>query len=164
MSKLTDRVSYLQGLAEGLKLDPAEKTNRLLLEMLDVLHELSSEVEALESDQEDLNGFVESIDEDLAELEERMPPHSPFGPRCGKGCCDFDDDEDDEEEDEDGPEVEITCVCPHCGAEINFGAEDFDLDEDSRCPMCGEVLFPDGMSAEVVEDEEDAEPDKDDND
>ena len=37
MSNLTDRVSYLKGLAEGMQLDKDTSSNKLLLSMLDVL-------------------------------------------------------------------------------------------------------------------------------
>ena len=37
MSKLTDKISYLQGLAEGMKLNPDKDSHRLILGILDLL-------------------------------------------------------------------------------------------------------------------------------
>ena len=36
MSKLTDKISYLQGLAEGMKLNPEKDSNRLIQGILEV--------------------------------------------------------------------------------------------------------------------------------
>ena len=69
MSKLTDRISYLQGLAEGMKLNPEKDSNRLILEILDVLGEVGDSFEALAESHGELSDYVESIDEDLADLE-----------------------------------------------------------------------------------------------
>ena len=76
MSKLTDKISYLQGLAEGMKLNPEKDSHRLILGILDVLGDVGVAFEALaEAHGElaeahgELSNYVESIDEDLADLE-----------------------------------------------------------------------------------------------
>ena len=61
MSKLTDRISYLQGLAEGMKLNPEKDSNRLILEILDVLGEVGDSFEALAESHGELSDYVESI-------------------------------------------------------------------------------------------------------
>ena len=50
MSKLTDKVSYLTGLADGMKLNMEKDANRLIVEMLGILKELAEEVEMLENE------------------------------------------------------------------------------------------------------------------
>ena len=47
MSKLTDKISYLQGLAEGMKLNPEKDSHRLILGILDVLGEVGESFERL---------------------------------------------------------------------------------------------------------------------
>ena len=42
MSKISDRVSYLQGLAEGMEIDLESKTGRILKAMIDVLGDVPS--------------------------------------------------------------------------------------------------------------------------
>ena len=126
MSKISDRVSYLQGLAEGMELDGESKTGRLLKAVIDVLGDVAKELQRLEDEQNDLDEYVGSIDDDLAEVEEAV----------------FDDDEEEEEggeEDEDDELIE--CECPHCGNTIYFDAEAFDLADDHNCPECGKPLF-----------------------
>ena len=69
MSKLTDKISYLQGLAEGMKLNPEKDSHRLILGILDVLGEVGDSFEALAESHGELADYVESIDQDLADLE-----------------------------------------------------------------------------------------------
>lgn len=151
MSKLTDKASYLKGLAAGMKLNLEKDTNQLIVEILNLLSETAEEIERMNDAHDELNEYVESIDDDLADLEETL-----FGDDddC---CCDCDDDEDDEDEDEDGEDEDeddelITYACPSCGHEIEFHASSVDFDEDYRCPACGKPVFP-----ELDEDEDDNE-------
>ena len=134
MSNLTDRVSYLKGLAEGLKLNTESNEGKLIEKMLEVLSDLAAEVEDLRADHDDLNEYVESIDSDLSDMEDML-----FGDEDEEGCgchCHGDDEDDDEDE----SLVEYTC--PHCGEEMTFEVENFDFDEDYLCPSCHQPLFP----------------------
>ena len=139
MSKLTDRISYLQGLAEGMKLNPEKDSHKLILGILEVLGEVGASFEALAESHAELSDYVESIDEDLADMEADLYD---------------DDDETLAGEDEDpGFEGMIEYECPHCGAKIEIDPDDVDFDEDSLCPQCGKELFPE-LPGEA--DEEDA--------
>ena len=132
MSKLTDRISYLQGLAEGMKLNPEKDSNRLILEILDVLGEVGDSFEALAESHGELSDYVESIDEDLADLEADL----------------YDDENEDlaEEEDGDFEEGYIEYECPHCGATVEIagarglpfarGLVNFDADECRKLLGC----------------------------
>ncbi|MDO5144990.1 MAG: hypothetical protein Q4E72_10395 [bacterium] len=141
MSKLTDRVSYLRGLAEGMKLNTEKDANKLLLEVLAVLSDVAEAIESTDDRVSELDSYVESIDDDLADLEDTL-----FGDDL--------DDEDDDEDDEDGDSDElISYACPHCGHELEFLASDVDFDEDYLCPVCGKSVFPE------LEDDEDEEED-----
>ena len=133
MSKLTDRISYLQGLAEGLKLNAEKDSNRLILEIINVLGEVGDSVEALTESHGQLGDYVESIDEDLADLEAEI----------------FGNDEDEEDGDdgdsrgegeaEEGP---ILYECPHCHTTVEIDPEGVDFNEAAPCPSCGKELFP----------------------
>ena len=125
MSKLTDRVSYLKGLADGLQLDMEQGSNKLIMEILNLLGDVTEEMQDMADAHDELDEYVESIDDDLADLEEVL-----FG----------DDDEG---------EI-ILYACPTCGHEIEFDASNVDFDEDYFCPACGKPVFP-----ELEEDEED---------
>ena len=138
MSNLTDRVSYLKGLAEGLKLDTEKNEGKLIEKMMELLSDMAAEMDELRHDHEDLDEYVESIDSDLSELED-MIYGDEEDDECGcGGHCHCHDDED--EEDEDDSLVEYTC--PHCGEEMTFEVDNFDFDEDYLCPACHQPLFP----------------------
>ena len=128
MSNLSDRVSYLKGLAEGLKLDTEKNEGKLIEKILELLSDLTAEVESLRDAHEELDELVESIDEDLSDLED---------------CVYQDDDglEDEDEEDEDDDNI-VEYTCPHCGEEMTFEVDSFDFDEDYLCPNCHQPLFP----------------------
>ena len=140
MSKLTDRISYLKGMAAGMKLNMDKDSNKLMLEMLTVMGEMAEEMAAMTEAHNDLNEYVESIDDDLAELEESL---------FGEENMDGEDIDGEDDEDEDGEDDLIVYACPHCGTEIEFQANDVDFDEDYLCPECGKPVFP-----ELEEDED----------
>lgn len=133
MGDMTDKVAFLRGLAEGMNLNPDTPENKLLLKMLEVLGDFSQELEVLREEQDELIDYVDSLDEDLADLEEAL----------------FDDEDlfDDE-----GVEGEMEYECPHCGYQTKFDLADFDFEEDYLCPQCHRSFFP-----EVEDDEEDGE-------
>ena len=141
MSKLTDKVSYLKGLADGMKLNMDKDANKLIMEILGVLGEFADEMQAMTDAHDELNEYVESIDDDLADLEDTL-----FG---------------DEEEDEDDEDIEIddiiTYACPECGHEIEFRADDVDLSEDYLCPACGKPIFPEIEEEDEEGDDEEPE-------
>ncbi len=151
MSKLTDRISFLKGMAAGMKLNMDKDSNKLMLEMLTVMGEMAEEMAAMTEAHNDLNEYVESIDDDLADLEETLfGDEDEHGPDCDCDEC-AGDDEEDEEDDEDDDVMDddlILYACPHCGHEIEFSASDVDFDEDYLCPACDKPIFP-----EVEEDE-----------
>ena len=136
MSNLTDRVSYLKGLSEGLKLDTEKNEGKLIEKMLELLSDLAEEVDSLRRDHEDLNEYVESIDSDLSDLEDVL----------------YDEDEDGQDEDENEDEEEddslVEYTCPHCGEEMTFEVDSFDFDEDYLCPNCHQPLFPEAPDEE----------------
>ena len=135
MSKLTDRISYLKGMAAGMKLNMDKDANKLMLEMLTAMGEMAEEMAAMTEAHNDLNEYVESIDDDLAELEETL-----FGDEELEGDEESDGEEDEEEELDD--DDLIVYACPHCGHEIEFHANDVDFDEDYLCPECQKPIFP----------------------
>ena len=135
MSKLTDRISFLKGMAAGMKLNMDKDSNKLMLEMLTVMGEMAEEMAAMTEAHNDLNEYVESIDDDLADLEETL-----FGEEDGE----IDEEMAAEDDDEDGfgDDDLIVYACPHCGHEIEFHANDVDFDEDYLCPECQKPIFP----------------------
>lgn len=120
---LTEKVAYLQGLAEGLDLDTNDKANKLLVGMLDLLSDISEEVTDMGDAVIELSEQIDAVDEDLADVEEFLIEEDEDD--CG--CDDCDDCEFYE------------VVCPSCGEEICIDEE---LLEEAGCicPSCGEEL------------------------
>lgn len=118
MSELTNRASYLQGLAEGLKLDTDKTEGKLIGELLDLVSDMAKELESLDDEQ----AFVA---DKLDEMEDVIDV-------IGENVFGEDDDDDDV----------YTIVCDNCGAEIDFTGDDLDdiASGDFVCPECGKTI------------------------
>ncbi len=139
MSSITDRTSYLRGLAEGLNLDKEKNENRLMLEMLAVMDEMAQKIKTVEDDVDELDEYMESIDSDLGDIEDAL-----FG-----DDDEYDDELDDEDDDEEFDEnEELSFDCPHCGKTMQIKAADIDFDESPLCPNCHKPFFPDAFEGE----------------
>ncbi|MBQ5770907.1 MAG: hypothetical protein IIW08_07005, partial [Clostridia bacterium] len=62
MPNLNDKIGYIHGMMDGLKLNKEDDTVKLMYMMIDVIDSLAESVNALEADQEELCDYVESID------------------------------------------------------------------------------------------------------
>ncbi len=138
MSKLTDKISYLQGLAEGMKLNPEKDSHRLIQGMLDVLGDVGDTLDALVEAQGDIVERINVMDEDLSDLEDDF-----------YGEEEYDPEEDSEEKEEGEEEVSsdgpILYECPHCHTTVEIDPDSVDLSEESLCPACGKELFPEAL-------------------
>ncbi|RJQ30611.1 MAG: AraC family transcriptional regulator [Peptococcaceae bacterium] len=116
MNNLKAKVAYLQGLSNGLGGESADKEGKLLKEIINTLSEFANSVDSLE-------GYVESIDEDLQHLESEIYEDGVAG---------------------EGAEGQyLEAECPGCGETVCFDSailEDDDLIE-ITCPECDEVVF-----------------------
>lgn len=112
MSYISERVAFIKGLAEGMKIDDSTNEGKLLNAIIDVLDDISLSLEDIEEIQDEMSEQVDSIDEDLAELEKVM----------------YEDDGELEFE-----EIE----CPYCGEEIEVDLDMIDENADTiECPHC----------------------------
>ena len=128
MMTITEKVAYLRGLAEGMKLDSSTNEGKLTLAIIDTLDDIALTVSDLEDTVAELSAQVDEIDDDLGELEDEV---------YSDGC-------DDEDEDFDDTLYEVEC--PSCGDIICLDEEMLDEGE-IDCPNCGEKLefdFEDG--------------------
>lgn len=154
MGYLSERISYLRGLADGMNLSNETSEGRILKEIIEVLDDIAISVEELEDDfivtSDDLENRCEDIEEFL------------FG----------DDDEDyyDEFDYDDEEEID-TITCPACKGNVTF-SEDMINDDFTvfTCPSCGEEIelewFDDDCCSDCAfcdhgfEDDEDEEDDE----
>lgn len=117
MSQLRERVSYLQGLIEGLDISDSTKEGKAIRVISDVLKEMAQAIEELAEAQDDLEDYVESIDEDLSDVEEEV-----YG--------------------EDFVEIE----CPNCGELLKIETSVLDDPEtEIVCPACGDAFSQDDI-------------------
>lgn len=98
MNYLFQKVSYLQGLAEGLGVDDTTNEGKLLLQIIDVLGEFTEVLDDVVEDQVGLEEYVSFIDEDLSDVEDEL-------------YDDYDDYDDYDEFDE----FELQDDCLDCG-------------------------------------------------
>lgn len=133
---IAEKVSYIKGLAEGMKLDESTNEGKVIHAILDVLGDIAVNVEEIDSDLDNVSEVVSDLEDSVYELEDEV-----YGP--------YDDDEDDEDSDEDDL-YEITC--PNCGNSITA---DFDVISSGSldCPNCGGRLEFDLKALDEDEDE-----------
>lgn len=141
--KLTEKMSYLQGLMDGLEIDTSTKEGKALVQMTEVIRELVVYVEDLQGQVDELTELCEAIDEDLGNVEDDM---------YELDSLDSDDDDDDDFDEFDDDEL-YEVQCPTCGDTILL--DDGMLEEGSiNCPNCSECLEFDFGG--IVEDEQDS--------
>lgn len=128
--KLSEQMSYLRGLVDGLDIDMTTKEGKVLGQVLEVLQSTVLYVDDLQDQIDELTELCADLDEDLGEVEEFLLDEED----------DFDDDDlDDEDYDFDEEEDLYETVCPTC--ENTIVLADSILDEGSmKCPCCGELL------------------------
>ena len=145
MSKLGEKVAYLKGLAEGLRLDSDTDQGKLLLAMIDAMDAFAAEAEEQEAELAELREYVEEIDSDVGDLEEVL-----------LSLDDEEDDEDDFDDDEDDMDDDelIEYEGPHCGTVIFFDGEAFDMEEEHLCPNCHRSVFEEDENEAQEDDEE----------
>ena len=123
---LKEKAAYLKGLADGLDFDKTTAEGKLLAAILELLGEMTADIEEIEESIDYLGDYVEEVDKDLGELEEFC-----YEDDCD--CCDCDDDDCDCDCDCDDDFVEVEC--PACGDTICID-EDTDFNH-VECPACG---------------------------
>lgn len=119
MADLREKVAYLEGLTKGMDLAADSAENKLLLQMIAVMGDMAEAVDGLQNEQRELEDYVESIDEDLANVEENIY------------------------EEDDGEAESVEMECPACHETVTFDAALLDADEavEVTCPQCGGVVY-----------------------
>ena len=70
--KLTEKMSYLQGLLEGLEIDKSTKEGKALVQMAEVMSEMVLYVEDLQSQVDELTELCDILDQDLGAVEDDL--------------------------------------------------------------------------------------------
>ncbi|MGV8907265.1 MAG: CD1247 N-terminal domain-containing protein [Acetobacterium sp.] len=122
MKYINEKVAYTKGLMDGLDLDKNTNEGKVLVQVLDILEDIVDALDGLTEGQEELEAYVEMVDDDLTDLEEFILDEEDL----------LDDDDDFEFDDDDYYEV----VCPECGNVYITELESFENDA-VICPDCG---------------------------
>ncbi len=85
MKTITEKLAYIQGLAEGLKLDTRTPEGKILAAIIDLLEDVTDTVSRHETDIDQIFDELDAIDEDLTDVEDALL---------------YDDDEDDDDDDD----------------------------------------------------------------
>lgn len=124
-----EKVAYLKGLMEGMKLDKESNEGKLFSVIADILNDVALDIEDIESDIAELAEDVDAISDDLSDVEDYLFEED-----------DDDDDYDDDDEDYDDEDplfFEVTC--PECDKTITVDEDVLNLGS-IQCPNCGEMM------------------------
>ena len=97
---ISEKVAYLKGLAEGLKLDAESNEGKLFAAIIDVLEDMADEIADMQDEMVDLEDGLDAVSDDLSEVEESLYELE-------------DEDEDEWGDDEDEEDCFMT-TCPEC--------------------------------------------------
>ncbi|MCR4962632.1 MAG: AraC family transcriptional regulator [Firmicutes bacterium] len=139
MKDLPQKVAYLQGLAKGMELGDS-KEGQIIDKILEVLDDVAGHIQLLQDEHTDLEDYVESIDSDLADLEDEFYDDD----FC---CCDDDDDD------------YVEMECPNCHEQVCFDSSIIYDDDpiEVTCPVCDAVVYCNDAEEDEDEEEEDKE-------
>ena len=115
MSIITEKVSYLCGLAEGMKIDTNTNEGKLLTEIISALGEIADELEFMDESIDELSDKVFELEDDV----------------YGEDDCDCDSCDEDEP---------FVVNCPNCKEDFFVYIEDLESDEAIACPSCGQEV------------------------
>ena len=124
---LTEKISYIRGLCDGLELDESKPEVKVLNAIVDLLDDMAFEVSDMEELYDELSAQVDEIDQDLADVESDVYDDEDYD------IEDYDDEDDDYDfDDEENPFYEVTC--DSCGENLEFDFSDlFSKEEDDEC-------------------------------
>ncbi|MEE1043508.1 MAG: hypothetical protein UH854_06040 [Clostridia bacterium] len=121
MSLISEKVAYLQGLAEGLKINGETPEGKLLSEIINVLGSISDEIEAQDDAQDELFDKVFELEDAVYGEDEDYDDD----------CCYMEECDEDEE---------FTIECPTCKEEFFISYEDLEDEAELNCPYCNQEI------------------------
>ncbi len=135
MENISNQISYVKGLMDGLDFDESTKEGKIFKAMLAVFDEINDAFDDVYDFQDEMAEQIDMIDEDLSKVEEEligdeyddddMDYYEIECPNCGETVC----------LDEDFLAGDGEIVCPNCKEPIEI---DFDCDcGEDGCDCCG---------------------------
>lgn len=162
MDRIQERISYIEGLAEGLDMLQNKKEGKFYSEVINILSSLNKTLQNVEARLHELEEYVEAIDEDLNDIEWDYyegddDDDFEFDDSDDYSLLDSDEyiiediyNEDDDEEivedltNEDGY---YQVICPSCNETVLIDHSLFETSnlEEVMCPNCHEILIIDNQ-------------------
>lgn len=137
MKDLTNKISYIQGLADGLSLASKSDEGKVVTELIEVVKELCCKVCDNEKYMDNLSESIDELDDVLVELADEIEELQDD--MSESSYLDYDDDElsfapdsdffDDDDDDSELFEME----CPECHEDIMI---DYDMLDENNCIVC----------------------------
>src|SRR3712207_6864674 len=72
MDSIKSKVSYINGLVDGLDIDLQSKEGRIIKELINVLADVAEEIEEIKDAQNDIQDYMDNIDENINLLEDEI--------------------------------------------------------------------------------------------
>lgn len=132
MEKIRRKISYIEGLIEGIDLKNSSKEGKVIHELVDVCKAMAKQLDRIKLLVDEHETYIEAIDDDLADLEEFLFDEE----------LEMDDVNDVYDDEFDFDENYFEMECPHCD-ELMLVDEDL-FDEESEvevtCPECNHII------------------------
>jgi hypothetical protein len=109
---IIEKVSYLQGMSEGLTISDGSPQGKVIAGILNVLNEMADELAVFQHEMVEIRAYLEDMDEDLLDLEESL-----------------------------SDEEYTPLVCDNCGELIFVMQDDEDEILELVCPSCQEIIY-----------------------
>lgn len=116
MSYISEKVAYLDGLADGMELSESDKYGKLFRGILETLHAVAEQIDDHDDYMEDLSDTIDDLYDEIEMIDEVL----------------FDD------EDEEDDFMEVTC--PECGETIYVDEDMLDSEDGLICPNCNHTV------------------------
>lgn len=133
MEKIRRKISYIEGLMEGVDLKNSGKEGKVIHELVDVCKAMAKQLDRMKLQIDDHETYIEAIDEDLADLETILFDEE----------LEFvEEDENYEEEELENDEEYFEMECPYCEELVLVDADLFDEDTEIEvtCPDCNNII------------------------
>lgn len=121
MQDISEKVSYLQGLSEGLSITEGSAQGKIISGILNVLNEMAEEIGCIQKDFDEMQEYIQSVDDDLMDLEQTVVDDDFMELEC-QGCGEALYVETDILDDDDTIEI----ICPNCNEVVFINDGSFD--------------------------------------
>ncbi|NLV92786.1 MAG: hypothetical protein GX030_10420 [Firmicutes bacterium] len=119
METVQEKIAYLRGLIAGSDFfGKDQRVREVWSHLLEIVDDLGHEIALLSAEHEDMQEYIDAIDDDLFEVQEDIYGDTWF----------------------DADSEWVRYACPHCGYDLDHDVADSDI---LNCPHCGREVYLD---------------------